>query len=401
MNIFSTLAEALPKLKTKLQLSGFIVLIAAVVATRSIAPTALNAQISAGAIGILFIVFGQVFSSLRDIPETDRSRLILFMFSVFCLFVLALVITTSIFIAKAGPTTPLTPADAVLVPTKGSLLISSGTAARISLDGKDIAILERGQPLTQEVPPGDHELHAVSLDGAHHWHTSVYVKSGAQVSVVVAFPVLPPLAPQDPCALYARAKELDNNRRTVQAKDKYAEALRTWDLATNKSCEESFIYKDLGYLLLLQAGDSRGAVEDFLSALGAPIVDSSQPRHDNDVYRGLERALLALGEPQGAIDAATKLANDPNDGCQHYELAKYLNQKGDWNSGDLQARINEYQRALDNWPANDKDCTAKTNVIKDLGCAYATQQDAVKAHEYLSQQPDEQVAAYCLGKLHR
>jgi hypothetical protein len=108
MSIFSTLAEVLPKLKTKLQLSGFIVLIAAVVATRSIAPTALNAQISAGAIGILFIVFGQVFSSLRDIPETDRSRLILLMFSVFCLFVLALVVTTSVFIAKAGPASATT-----------------------------------------------------------------------------------------------------------------------------------------------------------------------------------------------------------------------------------------------------------------------------------------------------
>ena len=231
------------------------------------------------------------------------------------------------------------------------------------------------------------------------------VSAGAKEPVQSA-PSKPPVVkpqvkkPQTPCEQYDAAKNLDHKGNTEEARKEYEKALQGWDLASG--CEKSYIYKDLAYLLLRQAKkDPRGAVENFLGALGAPIVDTKQPRNDDDVYRGLAAALGALGEPQGAIDAATTLADEPNNSCQHYELAKYLNHRGDLNNGDLQARIHEYRKALDNWPANDKDCTAKTNVIKDLGCAYATAQDSIKAHEYLSQQPDEQVTAYCLGKLHQ
>ena len=106
----TTVVEALPKLRTKLQLTGLIVAIAAIVATRAVAPQALNAQLSAGAVGVLFIVFGQVFSSIKDFPEQERSRLVLLLFGIFCIFVLALIVVTGFFVSRAAETSPGKPA---------------------------------------------------------------------------------------------------------------------------------------------------------------------------------------------------------------------------------------------------------------------------------------------------
>jgi hypothetical protein len=117
MTWLATVIEVLPKLRTKFQLSGLVVALAAVVATRAVAPQAVNAQLSAGAIGVLFIVFGQVFSSLKDFPERERSRLVLLLFGIFCVFIVTLVIVTGFFVARAD-STPITeirvPSDAIV-----------------------------------------------------------------------------------------------------------------------------------------------------------------------------------------------------------------------------------------------------------------------------------------------
>lgn len=104
MDWITRLAVNLPKLKTKLQLTGLIALVGGTIATRAIRPDALLAQICAGAIGVLFLVFGQVFSSLGQVEQRERATLVLRLFIIFIVFILALVLMTGIFLASAAPT---------------------------------------------------------------------------------------------------------------------------------------------------------------------------------------------------------------------------------------------------------------------------------------------------------
>lgn len=106
MEWFTSIVEVLPKLRSKLLLSGLIVAVAAIIAMREVVPQAVNAQISAGAVGVLFIVFGQVFSSLKDIPEQDRTKLLTSLFITFCVFVVALVIVTGVFVSRVSDNPP-------------------------------------------------------------------------------------------------------------------------------------------------------------------------------------------------------------------------------------------------------------------------------------------------------
>jgi uncharacterized protein YjbI with pentapeptide repeats len=102
MDWIDQLARVLPKLKTQLQLTGFIVLIVGVVATRVVAPDQIHAQISAGAIGIVILVFAQIFRYLKDFPLEERVRLILVLFIAFIVFILALVGMTGYFISRSS-----------------------------------------------------------------------------------------------------------------------------------------------------------------------------------------------------------------------------------------------------------------------------------------------------------
>lgn len=102
MDLLAKLAETLPKVKTKLQLTGLIALVGGIIATHAARPEALLAQISAGAIGVLFLVFGQVFGSLGQVESQERAKLIFRLFLVFIVFILALVLLTSVFLAREG-----------------------------------------------------------------------------------------------------------------------------------------------------------------------------------------------------------------------------------------------------------------------------------------------------------
>lgn len=100
-SFWSHLTDLLPKIRTRLQLSGLVITVGAFVAVRTIAPNAIKAQISAGAIGVAFVVFGQVFQVLKDFPEKDRAKVVITLFVVFCFFVLFLVGLTSVLVIKA------------------------------------------------------------------------------------------------------------------------------------------------------------------------------------------------------------------------------------------------------------------------------------------------------------
>jgi len=91
MTWFIDVVKALPGIKNKFQLTGLIVGIAAFVAVRVAAPDAIVAQVSAGAIGILFLIFGQIFQAIPHFPENDRVRLVITLFVAFLLFILSLV----------------------------------------------------------------------------------------------------------------------------------------------------------------------------------------------------------------------------------------------------------------------------------------------------------------------
>lgn len=101
MDVLVKLANLIPRIKTHIQLAGLIAAIATVIAIRSALPSAVNAQISAGFVGVTFLIFGQVFAAIGNFPQKDRTKLILGLFAIFCIFVLALVALTSLFVVHA------------------------------------------------------------------------------------------------------------------------------------------------------------------------------------------------------------------------------------------------------------------------------------------------------------
>jgi hypothetical protein len=102
MSIWTSLAQGLPKLKTRLQLTGLVILVGGFLVARSVAPEEVHAQICVGVIGVLFLVFGQVFNAIRDIPELERARLLFRLFLVFAVLVVALIVATGYFLVQGS-----------------------------------------------------------------------------------------------------------------------------------------------------------------------------------------------------------------------------------------------------------------------------------------------------------
>ncbi len=93
MDWFTRLVQALPGIRNQIQLTGLVIGVAAFVAVRFAAPDAVVAQISAGAIGVLFIIFGQVLQPIimNGIPSESRVKFIITLFILFVFFILSLV----------------------------------------------------------------------------------------------------------------------------------------------------------------------------------------------------------------------------------------------------------------------------------------------------------------------
>jgi hypothetical protein len=87
---FRRLVDVAPKLKTPIQLTGAVVAVVAVVATRVVSPNEVISQIAGGAIGILILVFGLLLNVLEKFPDKDRVRLVITIFIGFCLLIIVL-----------------------------------------------------------------------------------------------------------------------------------------------------------------------------------------------------------------------------------------------------------------------------------------------------------------------
>ncbi len=117
-------AARLPQQKARIQLAGLALVVAAFVTVRSVAPKHIEAQISAGAIGVTFIIFGQAFQFLHLIPSRERPRFLLAMFFGFLVFILALV-TLIVILTKSGADRSAAPVSA---DSLGTSLPQEGTA---------------------------------------------------------------------------------------------------------------------------------------------------------------------------------------------------------------------------------------------------------------------------------
>lgn len=88
------LSQLLPKIKTKIQLSGLAIGLAFALFVHFAKPGDNVALLTAGAVGISLVIFGQIFSFLKDFKEDDRPKVFLVAFTVFCVFTLCLLLVT-------------------------------------------------------------------------------------------------------------------------------------------------------------------------------------------------------------------------------------------------------------------------------------------------------------------
>lgn len=84
------LVEDLRRRRLSVSLVGVLVLISAVISTYRIDPQNIQGQIAGGAIGVIIIIFGQLFYFLDRIPLRDRAKVVLGMFIICTVLILAL-----------------------------------------------------------------------------------------------------------------------------------------------------------------------------------------------------------------------------------------------------------------------------------------------------------------------
>jgi hypothetical protein len=104
------LSHVLPKLRTTLQLSGFVVGLAFGLFVHFAKPGDNTALLCAAGVGISMIVFGQLFHFLRDFQAGDRPTVFLVSFGMFCVLIIALILMTALLLKQPSMTiTPYTP----------------------------------------------------------------------------------------------------------------------------------------------------------------------------------------------------------------------------------------------------------------------------------------------------
>jgi hypothetical protein len=99
----AALAEVLPKLRTRIQLTGVVVAIAAMLIVQLVTPGNVKAILAAGAIGISFLIFGQLFHFLTAFRPKDRPTVFLGAFAMFIVLVLSMTALAAYFVATAAP----------------------------------------------------------------------------------------------------------------------------------------------------------------------------------------------------------------------------------------------------------------------------------------------------------
>jgi hypothetical protein len=96
--IWTNLILALPKLKTGIQLVGFLVLVAGFISYQQVPQDRVPGVIAAGAIGVLFLIFGQIFRLAERSEPLQDPRFISTIFLIFCLFIIILFGVASFFL---------------------------------------------------------------------------------------------------------------------------------------------------------------------------------------------------------------------------------------------------------------------------------------------------------------
>ena len=100
VNLGERLSQLLPKIKTRLQLSGLVIALVFSLFVHFAKPGDLLALITAGGVGISFLIFGQLFHFLKDFKEDERPKIFLASFTIFCLFTLTLLILTIVLVRR-------------------------------------------------------------------------------------------------------------------------------------------------------------------------------------------------------------------------------------------------------------------------------------------------------------
>jgi heme/copper-type cytochrome/quinol oxidase subunit 4 len=88
--VIQLLLSTIPKIKTGLQLSAFLVTAAILLVMKDSQPNAILVKICLGGIALVIIVFAQIFTYIKDFPETSRGRTVIVLFSTACTFILIL-----------------------------------------------------------------------------------------------------------------------------------------------------------------------------------------------------------------------------------------------------------------------------------------------------------------------
>jgi hypothetical protein len=88
--ITSKLIHVLPKLKTPLQLGGFVIIVCSAVAATQASATTVKSVIAIGTLGIAAVFFGFFFGKIECIPPRDRSRTVVILFISFLVVMLVL-----------------------------------------------------------------------------------------------------------------------------------------------------------------------------------------------------------------------------------------------------------------------------------------------------------------------
>jgi len=99
------LSKTLPSIRGPLQLSGFLVAIAAALIVQTISPGNTRAMLAAGGIGVSLVIFGQLFHFLTSFRLRDRALVFIGAFAIFCLFTLAMIGLTALFVFIPTPAT--------------------------------------------------------------------------------------------------------------------------------------------------------------------------------------------------------------------------------------------------------------------------------------------------------
>ena len=151
------LARVLPKVKTKIQLSGLVVGVVVMMVAHFAKPGDNVAMLIAGAVGVSIVIFGQLFHFLASFRPQDRPKVFLVTFAMFCGLVLALLVALTVRI-QDEPSMVIRPYEpsssekdsaskiglrgglitsAVAAPAKESQPESSGKIIRLTLPDSD------------------------------------------------------------------------------------------------------------------------------------------------------------------------------------------------------------------------------------------------------------------------